>query len=104
MKEVFRTMNINIAITKGARQFGYLIWNNKNGIEIEKLLEGLKRIHIKFNDFDLGEKNIDSKYHRISLGYKLTRAMPEEHNMYFIYMENGILEVKSYNGNNREEL
>lgn len=98
------TIDIHIAITKGARQFGYLIWNNKNGVEIEKLLKGSERIHVKFNGLDLGEKNIDSKYHRISLGYKLTRAIPTEHTMYSVCMKNGILEVESYDGNSRKEL
>ncbi len=92
-------MSTKITITKGARQFGYLIWNNKNGAEIEKILKGYETVYVKFNGFNLGEKNIDWKYHRISLGYKLTRAMPPEHSMYSVNMKEGVLEVKSFNGN-----
>lgn len=91
---------MKLAITKGAKQFGYLIWNKKNNNEIERLLKGRNSVRVNFNCFDLGEKNVDRKYHRISLGYKLTRALPETHNMYFVTMKNNILEVKSFDGNN----
>lgn len=89
---------MNFEITKSARQFGYLIWNMKNGKELEKLLEKYDDIEVTFNGFELGKKNIDKKYHRISLGYKLTRAMPQKHNYYFVEINEGVLEVKSYNG------
>ena len=89
---------MNIPITKGAKQYGYLIWNQKTESEIEALLSGLETVNVRFNNFNLGEKNIDRKYHRISLGYKLTRALPIDHNMYDIKMNNGILEVNSFNG------
>lgn len=91
-------MKTRVAITKGARQFGYLIWNAKNGGDLEKMLNKKDSIHVNFNGFDLGEKNIDWKYHRISLGYKLTRAMPTEHSVYSVSLKDGILEVKSLNG------
>lgn len=90
---------MNLMITKGARQYGYLIWNNKTNSDIEKMLNGLQDVRVNFNGFDLGKKNIDRKYHRISLGYKLTRALPAEHNMYSVHFKDGVLEVKSFNGN-----
>ncbi len=89
---------MNIRITKGARQYGYLIWNSKNEAGIEELLKDLDKVRVKFNNFDLGEKNIDRKYRRVSLGYKLTRALPVDHTMYEVKMNNGILEVTSFNG------
>ena len=88
---------MNIHITKGARQYGYLIWNNKTNTEIEKMLEGLTVVNVRFNEFTLGEKNIDRKYHRISLGYKLTRALPKEHDTFSVSYVDGVLEVKSFN-------
>jgi len=89
---------MNIKITKGARQYGYLIWNSKSNNEIEIMLMGLDSIKVHFNEFDLGEKNIDRKYHRISLGYKLTRAMPQTHTMFSVTRFGAILEVKSFVG------
>ena len=59
---------MNIHITKGARQYGYLIWNNKTNTEIEKMLEGL------------------------------TRALPKEHDTFSVSYVDGVLEVKSFNG------
>lgn len=89
---------MNIHITKSARQYGYLIWNNRTNTEIEKMLEGLTVVNVRLNDFILGEKNIDRKYYRISLGYKLTRALPKEHDTFSVSYANGVLEVKSFNG------
>lgn len=91
---------MNVKITKGARQFGYLIWNSKNNSEMEKLLEGKESVRVNFNGFDLGMKNVDRKYHRISLGYKLTRALPATHDTFRVKINNAILEVKSFDGNN----
>lgn len=88
---------MNIPITKSARQYGYLIWNNKSNAEIEKMLSGLSTVNIRLNGFLLGKKNIDRKYHRISLGYKLTRALPDEHNTFRVSYANDILEVHSFN-------
>lgn len=90
---------MNIYITKSSRQFGYLIWNEKTDADIEKMLAGLNEVNICFNGFYLGKKNIDRKYHRISLGYKLTRALPKEHDTFSISYINGTLEVKTFNGN-----
>ena len=47
---------MNIHITKGARQYGYLIWNNKTNTEIEKMLEGLTVVNVRFNEFTLGDR------------------------------------------------
>lgn len=89
---------MNIHITKSARQYGYLIWNNKMDADIEKLLGGLTVVDVCFNGFHLGTKNIDRKYHRISLGYKLTRALPKEHDTFSVSYIDGVLEVKSLDG------
>lgn len=89
---------MNILITKSARRFGYLIWNSKSLGAMEKLLEGRESIPVIFNGFYLGKKNIDRRYNRISLGYKLTRALPESHNMYSVEIKDGVLEVRSLHG------
>lgn len=89
---------MNICITKSARQYGYIIWNNKKDADMEKMLAGLTMVDVCFNGFNLGKKNIDRKYHRISLGYKLTRALPKEHDTFSVSNINGVLEVKSLDG------
>jgi len=88
---------MNLSITKGARQYGYLIWNNKLNKDMEKMLAGLDNVQVRFNGFELGIKNIDRKYHRISLGYKLTRALPADQTMFSVIFVDGVLEVHSFN-------
>lgn len=89
---------MKIPITKAARQYGYLIWNSKTEPEIEKIFKGLDKVKVIFNNFNLGEKKIDRRYHRLSLGYKLTRALPIDHTIYEIKMNDDGLEVTSSNG------
>ena len=86
-----------IPITKSARQYGYVIWNSTNSADVDKLFGGKKSIHVHFNDFDIGEKSIDWKFHRISIGYKFTRALPESAKSYMIDVKRGILEVTTIN-------
>ena len=57
---------MNMRITKGARQYGYLIWNSRMDADIETMLSGLAVVNVCFNGFNLGTKNIDRKYHRIN--------------------------------------
>ena len=89
---------MNLNITKSERKFGYIIWNGKNINEMKKLLEGRESIPVIFNGFALGDKNIGRKYYRISLEYKITRALPEDHNIYSLKLKDGVLEVRSLYG------
>ncbi len=88
---------MKLLITKSARQFGYLIWNSTNNADVDKLFGGKTKIHVHFNGFDIGEKAIDWKYHRISIGYKFTRALPESAKYYVVALNKGILEVNTTN-------
>ncbi|MBT8898968.1 hypothetical protein ACXO2Y_07100 [Lactobacillus delbrueckii subsp. bulgaricus] len=94
MKELY------LPITKSARQFGYLIWNSKYDTELESMFAGKDQIQVHFNGFDLGEKHIDRKYHRISLGFKFTKALPPDQNSFSINVNKGILEIKTFNAAN----
>lgn len=87
---------MEIFITKGARRYGYIIWNNSHLEEIEKILNKKESVEVHYNNFNLGIKQIDRKYKRISLGYKLTRAMPIEHDTFSLKMNHNILEVISF--------
>lgn len=89
---------MEIPITKSARQFGYLIWNKRYYSELDNRLKGYEKIKVNFNGFDLGEKSIDRKFHRISLGYKFTRAVDTNHNMFSVEVKDGVLEVRTFNG------
>lgn len=87
---------MKITITKSARQFGYIIWKKKE-TELENLTKNIDKINVIFNGFQLGEKNIDHKYHRIFIGCKFTKSLPASHNTYSIEYHDNILEVKTLN-------
>lgn len=87
-----------LPITKSARQFGYVIWAGKTNAEIQRLLGDRTSVSVNFNGFFIGEKVIDWKYHRISIGYKFTRALPESASVYELNMNNDILEVNAFHG------
>ena len=88
---------MKLPITKSGRKYGYIIWNLKNSMEMEKMLHGMDSVPIIFNGFVLGQKSIDRRYHRISLGYKLTRALPLDQTTFILNIENGALEVTTSN-------
>lgn len=87
-----------VPITKSARQFGYVIWTGKTNAEFQRLLGNRSSVAVNFNGFLLGKKAIDWKYHRISIGYKFTRALPESASVYKLTLNNDILEVYAFHG------
>lgn len=88
-------VNVLVPITKSARKYGYLIWAEKRHKEVNDLLQGLDHVNVIFNGFNLGNKKIDWKYNRISIGYKFTRALPEDAKYYKLRLENNTLKVES---------
>ena len=89
---------MNIEITKGARQYGYIIWNGKKGSDIQSLLGDREKVNVVLNGFNIGEKAVDWKYHRISIGYKFTRALPDTVTQYRLSMRGDTLEVRTIDG------
>ena len=71
-------MEVTLPITKSSRKFGYVIWNKFFEDEMKSLLKESNKVRLFFNETDFGEKNVDWKYHRISLVYNLTRHLPEK--------------------------
>jgi len=68
---------VRTEITTRARTYGYFIWLKRQEPEIVKLVGGeMKIIKVILGEQFLGQKHIDWKYRRISLGYKHTRALP----------------------------
>lgn len=89
---------MELIITKSARKFGYLIWAGKTEPEIRNLLGDRTNIEVSINGLSIGVKSIDWKYHRISIGYKFTRALPETAKYYLLTLKNNVLEVIAKNG------
>ena len=75
---------LRIPITKSARQFGYIIWPPRLNEQMGAFLEGMPQVHLVFMGADLGEKNVDWKYRRISIGYRWTRRLADDVSEYIL--------------------
>ncbi len=73
-----------IPITKGARKFGYVIWTSRLNKQVDTFLNATSQVHLYFMGADLGEKRVDWKYHRISIGYRWTRRLPMKVSKYIL--------------------
>lgn len=86
-----------LSITKSARQFGYVIWSAKTEGKLKALIGNRDKVSVVFNGLFIGVKVVDWKYHRISVGYKFTRALPETATVYKLGFRNEKLEVEATN-------
>lgn len=84
-----------LSITKSARRFGYVIWSSKTDAMMKELIGDCSEIEVSFNGLSIGVKSVDWKYHRISIGYKFTRALPETAKVYNLTFHDNVLEVNA---------
>lgn len=75
---------LKIPITKSARQFGYVIWPPHLNDKVDAFLRGASQVHLYFMGADLGQKNVDWKYRRISIGYRWTRRLSTDVSEYVL--------------------
>jgi hypothetical protein len=68
--------NVEIAITERSRRYGYIIWPKKMDGEAKALLKEQQSVRVSFDGEDLGEKRVDWKHRRISVGPRKTRDLP----------------------------
>jgi hypothetical protein len=57
-----------VPITDRARKFGYLIWPSAADQDLRALLGDSQTVALCFQGVDLGNKTVDWKHRRISLG------------------------------------
>lgn len=77
-------MKLNLPISNRGRKYGYITWTKNEESEVRKFLGDMKRVQVIFEKEDLGEKNIDWNFRRISLGPSQTnriRRDREEYNL-----------------------
>ena len=68
---------VRFNITPRARRFGYVIWPRKQGSLVRDLVgEERSVIRVYFNGTGLGEKRVDWRNCRISVGKTNTSAVP----------------------------
>ena len=78
---------MKIEITKRAREYGYIFWPKNRDGEISSFLGDLQNVNLIFNGEKLGEKNVDWKNRRISVGYKNTRILPKDIKSYSLVLD-----------------
>lgn len=68
----------NIPITSRARRYGYVIWPKSRDAAVHAMLENRDTVCVLFGGRDLGERRVDWKYRRISVGPRATQGIGPE--------------------------
>lgn len=88
-------MQITLSINKRARQWGYIIWSKEDTNQMRSFFNNRSSVHLIFEGMDLGKKNIDWKYNRISIGYRWTRRLSESVSNFILkFDKTGKLNIK----------
>ena len=66
---------MQIEILDRSRNYGYMFWMKSQDMEIKDLLGNIDRVSLVFDGNQIGEKNVDLKNRRISIGHNLTRRL-----------------------------
>lgn len=94
-KEKGALIMLILPIKKWSRKHGYISWTRTHNEKMKGLLKQASKVHIFFQDFNLGWKNVDWKYHRISIGSMWTKKLPTNLCEYVLnYEDKNILKVK----------
>ena len=64
-----------IPISERARKYGYVIWPKKLDRDVRALLGDVDTLAVVMDGRSLGEKRVDWKYRRISVGQSNTRVI-----------------------------
>ena len=67
-----------IPISKRSKEYGYLIWPARLDDQIISVLGKQENVRLYFDGSDRGDKNVDWKNRRISIGYKWTKSIPDD--------------------------
>ncbi len=68
---------IEIPISERARKYGYVFWHAKNDEVVNSFFKNADVIAVVFDGAKLGEKKIDFKLRRFSVGWRWTRQLPK---------------------------
>jgi hypothetical protein len=68
-----------VLLTNRAREYGYIIWGKQQDESVKEELGSISEVDLVLNGKEIGKKRIDWKGRRISMGYRHTRHLSEEH-------------------------
>ena len=70
-------MKLTIPISNRCRKYGYIYWTTTHDDVVHKFFNHAKKVEVWFENSYIGEKRIDWKYRRISVGWSRTRAIAD---------------------------
>lgn len=73
---------MNMKCSANSIKYGYIFWSKSQDEAAKQLFGGMKRIKVVFEGNVVGEKNIDWKYRRISIGKKAIQSLPSTSSSY----------------------
>lgn len=85
--------SVEFEITNRARQYGYIIWPKRSDTAIREPLPEQERVEVVLNGRSLGERRVDWRYRRISVGPTATRRLGQQESRFAISVVDGCLEV-----------
>lgn len=77
-----KTTLVEVPISEWSRKYGYVRWPKHIEAAVRAILPGTAMVRVSFQGEDLGEKRIDWKQGRISVGSRRTRSLPEGMTMF----------------------
>jgi hypothetical protein len=80
---------MRVEISERAKKWGYLMWPKDQDDDVETLLGSRQDVRLVFRGTDHGQKRIDWKYRRISIGYRWTRMLPKEFSVFVVSLKKG---------------
>ena len=87
-------MSIIIPIYERSRKYGYVFWKKQMDTKVESFLGNIDKAEIWFENSFLGEKKIDWKFRRISVGYVRTRALSNKVSDFLLkFDKKGVLKI-----------
>lgn len=87
-------MSLTIPIYERSRKYGYIFWKKQMDTEVQSFLCNLDKAEIWFENSFLGEKKIDWKIRRISIGYSRTRVLSNKVNDFLLkFDKKGVLKI-----------
>lgn len=76
--------SVNMKCSANSIKYGYIFWSKSQDEAAKQLFGGMSRIKVVFEGNVVGEKNIDWKYRRISIGKKAIQSLPSATSSYYI--------------------
>lgn len=78
---------IEIPLTERCRKYGYVYWTKELDSTVTKFFAGKKRVTVVLDQYLLGDKKIDLKFRRISIGAVRAQGISKECDTFRLSLE-----------------